>query len=259
MIDLVRRAGRPVHEALLFVIGRGTTPWVINGETFRIDPRYRNEMGPVHEPAAAALLTERVRPGAVCFNVGANLGAHVLQMARRIGPSGRIVAFEPNPAAARILDRHVRANGCADRVMVVESAVGAVRGRAAFFAQGVDQRARLGSANPGLAGPAATLTVDVESLDDWAKAHRLTPDWLIVDVEGFEEAVLAGAAELIAGHPAIGIVIEFHPDAWSDAGTTRASMAALLTRLGRRAVSLDGLSDPLSGYNQAVLEAVPLI
>ncbi|TAK19447.1 MAG: FkbM family methyltransferase [Acidobacteria bacterium] len=110
-----------------------------------------------------------------------------------------------------------------------------------------------------MTGPAAPLTVEVVALDDWAEAHHITPDWLIVDVEGFEEAVLAGAAGLIARHPGIGIVVELHPNAWSDAGTTRASMGALLARLGRRAVSLDGLSDPLSGYNQAVLEALPLI
>lgn len=256
---LVSDLGRPAYEALLSLIGGGTTPWTINGETFRVDPRYRRDMARDHEPAVAALWRDRLAPGAVCFDVGANVGLHVLQMARRVGPTGRIVAFEPNPAAMKVLRFHVEANGFADRVTFVEAAAGASTGRAVLHTQGVDQRARLGSANAGLAGDLDRVEVPVVSLDNWAGAQGLQPDWLIVDVEGFEEEVIRGAQGLIAGHPSLGLVVEMHPDSWGDTGTTRASFSALLARLGRRPVSLTGLRDPLGGHNLTVLEPVPLI
>jgi FkbM family methyltransferase len=241
------------------VIGRGSTPWLINGEMFRVIPQYRREIGHRHDPAVAALLKSRLKPGAVAMNVGANVGIHVLQMARSVGPAGRVVAFEPNPASMRVLARHVAINGFADRVTLVESAAGAAAGRAVLHAQGVDQRARLGSANPGLSGSLERIDVPVTTLDGWCETHHVQPDWLVIDVEGFEEDVLRGAETLIRTHPALGVVVEMHPDTWADTRTTQASMSTLLERLGRRAVSVDGAADPLRVHNIAILEPLATV
>lgn len=254
----LRAIGRPVYEAALFLFGGGTAAWEMNGETFRIDPRYRREVGHKPEALVSSLLSARVAPGSICVEVGAHLGVHVLQMARRVGPTGRVVAFEPNPRSLALLKRHVDSNGYADRVTIVSAAVGGADGRGVLHTQGVDQRARLGSPNAGLSGRIEHLDVEVISLDSWTTAHGVAPDWLVIDVEGFEEGVLQGAERLIASRPEMVVIVEMHPDAWSDAGTTRASLGALLARLGRRAVSVEG-GDPFAGYNHAVLEPVPLV
>jgi FkbM family methyltransferase len=255
----VQALARPLHEFALAVIGRGSTPWVINGETFRVIPRHRREIGHHHDPAVASLLKSHLKPGAVGMNVGANVGIHVLQMARLVGPIGRVIAFEPNPAAMRVLARHVAINGFADRVTLVESAAGAAAGRATLHAKGVDQRARLGSANPALSGALARIDVPVTTLDRWCEAQDVSPDWLVIDVEGFEEDVLRGAETLIRTHPALGVVVEMHPGTWADTRTTPASMSALIDRLGRRAVSLDGAADPLRAHNIALLEPLSTV
>jgi FkbM family methyltransferase len=251
--------GRSLREFGLATVGRGSTSWVINGEPFRVVPQYRREIGGQPDPAVSALLKSRLEPGGICMNVGANVGAHVLQMARRVGPSGRVIAFEPNPAAMRVLSRHVTINGFADRVTLVESAAGAKPGTAVLYTQGVDQRARLGSANPGLSGPLHPISVPVTTLDTWCDTHHLRPDWLMIDVEGFEEDVLRGAETLISTHPALGVIVEMHPGTWTDTRTTRASMAGLIDRLGRRAVSLDGAADPFGQHNIALLEPLPTV
>ena len=58
------RQTRPAYESFLnwFNDGLGI-PWNINGETFRIDPRYRPLMGHNYEPAVAAFLRERIKIG----------------------------------------------------------------------------------------------------------------------------------------------------------------------------------------------------
>jgi hypothetical protein len=54
-------------------------------------------MGKNYDSDIAGFLRGKVAPGAVCFDVGANLGAYVLQFAELSKPNGTVVAFEPNP------------------------------------------------------------------------------------------------------------------------------------------------------------------
>src|SRR5882762_3437602 len=94
---LIRRT-RPVYESFLAWSGHGQgIPWAINGVTYRVDPHYRDRLGQNYDAPVAAFLRERVKPGALCLDVGANVGVYVLQFAHWSAPTGRVVAFEPNP------------------------------------------------------------------------------------------------------------------------------------------------------------------
>src|SRR5205807_2491515 len=77
-----------------------------------------------YDAPVAAFLSQQVKPGSLCFDVGANVGVYVLQFAHWSGPTGQVVAFEPNPSACSILQKHVRMNGLVQRVRIVPSAVG---------------------------------------------------------------------------------------------------------------------------------------
>lgn len=244
---LVRRL-RPAYQSFLdwYAAGEGV-PWKINGVSYRIDPRYR----PAHnyERVLAAFLGERVRPGAISFNVGANVGIYVLQLAHWSRPTGRVVAFEPNPTALGILQHHVRLNGLASRVEIVPAAVGLKSGRATFYAVGADGTSRLGAPPEGLAHQASPLPVRVITLDDYCESNGLFPNVLLLDIEGCEIGALAGAREVIRrGRNYLTIVAEMHPHAWASAGTSRAEARELLADLGLRAVPLTGQWDPLAEH-----------
>jgi hypothetical protein len=43
------------------------------------------------------ILTALTKPGDTVVDVGANIGAMAVPLARRVGPSGRVIAFEPMP------------------------------------------------------------------------------------------------------------------------------------------------------------------
>jgi hypothetical protein len=95
---------RPTYERLLDRSSGGKgIPWCISGQTYRIDLRNRNCFPPVYEPELANALRKRVKPGSVCLDVGANIGVYALQLAAWSQPGGRIIAFEPNPGAIRVL------------------------------------------------------------------------------------------------------------------------------------------------------------
>jgi FkbM family methyltransferase len=56
-------------------------------------------------------LEELIEPGMTVVDVGANVGWYTLLAAERVGPSGRVVAFEANPETVALLRRTVDVNG----------------------------------------------------------------------------------------------------------------------------------------------------
>jgi FkbM family methyltransferase len=244
------RSMRPVYESLLDWSGKGRgIAWAINGVTYRVDPHYRQRLGQNYDAPVAAFLRERVKPGALCLDVGANVGVYVLQFAHWAGPAGQVVAFEPNPSARVILQKHVEMNGLTERVRIVPAAIGAKAGESTLYAAEADGMSRLGEPNKALAGNVSELTVPVTTLDDYCTAEGIKPDWLLIDIEGFEIAALKGARELIKERRSeLGIVVEMHPNVWDSAQTTRAEAEALLDELGLRAVPLMGQLDPLAEH-----------
>src|SRR4051812_18697702 len=128
---------RPLRERTLEALyGRRGMVRTMNGERFRVLPRHRWYFAPEFDAPVARFLRERVKPGAACISIGANMGASPLQFARWSAPGGRVFAFEPNPETAELLRRHVAINGLTDRVKVFERAVSDKPGEATFHAAG---------------------------------------------------------------------------------------------------------------------------
>jgi len=201
----------------------------------------------------AAFLSERVKPGDLCLDVGANVGVYVLQFARWSAPNGVVVAFEPNPHARKALERHLTLNGLGGRVRVEPAAVADAGGEAILHASGSDGMSRLGAPNVLLGNRTMAIPVPVVTLDEYCAERALVPQWLLLDVEGFELAALRGARRLIASRgAALGIVVEMHPDVWDP--EDRRNAALLLAELGRRPVPLTGQRDALSEHGLVFLE-----
>ncbi|HEX6183919.1 MAG TPA: FkbM family methyltransferase [Pyrinomonadaceae bacterium] len=246
---LIRRM-RPAYESLLEWSGGGRgAAWTVNGVEYRVDPHYRHRLGPSYDAPVAAFLRARVRPGAVCVDVGANVGVYVLQFAHWSAPAGRVVAFEPNPGARAVLERHVRFNGLEGRVTVVPAAVSACAGSATLYAEGADGKSRLGEPHAEMAGRARAVVVPTVTLDEYCAAAQVEPDWLFIDIEGFEVAALSGARGLIkALGRRVGIVVELHPNVWHTVGTSRAELERLLEELGLDPMPLTGQADALGEH-----------
>jgi FkbM family methyltransferase len=241
---------RPAYESLLEWSGNGGgIPWEINGVTYRIDPHQRHRLAQNYDAPVAAFLREHVKPGALCFDVGANVGVYVMQFAHWSAPTGQVVAFEPNPSAGLILEKHVRMNKLDERVRIVSAAVGETGGEQVLYAAEAEGMSRLGAPNQALDGKVTEINVPVITLDEYCSSEGLKPDWLFIDIEGFEIAALSGASELIQSSSGeLGIIVEMHPSVWDSANTTRVRAELLLAKLGLRAIPLMGQADPLGDY-----------
>lgn len=145
-------------------------------------------------------LIDYLRPGDGFLDVGANCGIFSLLAAARVGPSGRVDAFEPGEDARIWLRRNLELNGL-DTVHVHPHAAADAAGTARFVG-GMDVGSHLRTDDD---GDAATVPVDCICLDDAVGAHRYAAGKL--DIEGAEPLALSGArAMLEAGNPPVWIV-----------------------------------------------------
>lgn len=160
------------------------------------------------------LLRRLVTPGAVCLDVGAAGGAHLLAMARGVGPEGRVVGFEPRPGSLAALRRLVRLTGVGDRVTLVPAALSDGPGQLPLRIPIVPTRAHLPGTTRALDGaaafarlPAREITVATRSLDEVVATEGLERvDVLKIDVEGAELAVLSGARGTLSEHRPVVLV-----------------------------------------------------
>jgi FkbM family methyltransferase len=185
--------------------------------------RLHHFYGSVYEPLLTRAIVECLSPGDVFLDVGANIGFFSVLAAKRVGPAGRVIAFEPHPEARAALGQLVAANGLTGRIDVVDAAVGASRQDVRLFVtldptlSTVDpSRAPLGDAYP------FTRTIDVPmvSLDGWLAAHpdlRARVRAFKIDVEGAEADVVDGLAETLQATPPAFIFCETSPGSPADA------------------------------------------
>ncbi len=223
---------RPVYDAgLRLVFGRSGLRRVVNGsERMRLDPRCRS-VPMEYEPDVWRELLASVSPGDVVADVGANVGLYAVAIARRVGRTGRVIAYEPDAGNAELLRRNLALNGWADVVEVRDVAVGSERGEIPFVSD--RQQSRF--------DPAGASRVRVVTLDDELDQLAL----LKIDVEGFECAVLQGARRVLADdrRRPRRIFVEAHLARLPELGLTEDDLTAALQLAGYRVteLSFDGL------------------
>jgi len=185
-------------------------------------------------------LARRVKPGMTVVDVGANFGYFTLLLGDAVGEAGHVIAVEPNPDAASLLQETVLLNGHRTRTRLVPHALGASAGRGWLYApHGEPKNAALGGTE-GLPGgqivEVSTLTLDELALD-YPKV-----DLVKIDAEGGELGILAGMRQLIArDRPTI--VLEFNAARYAE---PHRFLDELLASYGTaQELSLDGTLLPL--------------
>jgi FkbM family methyltransferase len=164
------------------------------------------------EPHVGALLASLLRPGDRVVEGGANVGCHTIPMAERIGPAGRIDAFEPVPDFLPLLRRSLAANRIAAEVVLHQAALLDRAGEVEIVQDPLE------SGSGHLALPQAqarysrriaarATTLDAELAGDGGRPV----DLIRLDLEGAETLALRGAAAVLRRSPRLAIVMEWSP------------------------------------------------
>jgi FkbM family methyltransferase len=232
----VRRWLRAAYRAAVRLrTGGSVTARLPGGEAVRLLPEYGFV---TWNPAEYHAFRAAAGPGTVALDVGANVGAFTLLLARWVRPGGRVYAFEPAPGAVDGLVRHLALNGVGDAVSVVRAAVSSSSGTATLTADGASGTNRLAESPGG-------ERVETVTIDDFCAREGVRPTFIKIDVEGAELDVLRGARETIAAAGgALALFVEMHPGTWREMGIGAADLRAELERQGLRAVPLREVHDP---------------
>lgn len=139
-----------------------------------------------------------VRPGDRVLDIGACMGI-VSLTAARIAGAPNVLAYEPNPAAAKVAKENFSRNGLA--VELRQAAVGPAAGRAELA---IGRGSWLGAAVGGRFEDGILVEVPVDAIADIVSRHR--PTVLVMDAEGMEAVILPACP--MEGLRAL--VVEFH-------------------------------------------------
>jgi len=171
--------------------------------------------GPSIEPSTLAL-TQRILPtGGGLLDIGANIGLFSIVALRQVGPSGSVVAIEPNPALGDVLssnlERHRSPNGA---MTVLRAAASAERG---FLDLWLPPNGLVGGVAPSpyVDERGRWVTVDALPIDLLGLTDL---DVIKIDVEGWEPEVLTGLSQTIKRNPGACLVIELNPSCLARAG-----------------------------------------
>jgi FkbM family methyltransferase len=161
-------------------------------------------------------LVATVREGTVVYDVGAHIGIITFGAARLVGETGRVVAFEADPANVISLREGRLLNRFQDRIDIVEAAVWSHATSGIEFRRGASRRSHGGVVSGGhkpVLADGPVITVPATTLDDFAASSGLRPDVVKIDVEGGEYEVLQGAETLCARERPRLVIEVHHPEA----------------------------------------------
>jgi FkbM family methyltransferase len=158
--------------------------------------------------------------GATVWDVGAHIGYHSLAFAALVGPSGHVVAFEPNPFNIDRFRKHLERNkDLCEHITLMTCALSKVDGEADFvFSPEVDDGRSSGShLTQSLVPEEARVyrsfsqtKVPVVKADNLLRDKRVPPPAIIkIDVEGAEAFVIEGARQILSNLNPI-LLIEVH-------------------------------------------------
>jgi FkbM family methyltransferase len=247
-LPLVWSAVRPFWR-LAARIGTGGQgfPHLINGvDKFRLtlDQMPNNE--PLEwEPEQYLDVMSAIEPGAHVLDVGAFWGLFSLGAAKRIGPSGRVVAVEPGPRQFSMLQTNIRINQFNSTINCTEE-ICADKANSFIDFYADPDGSMVDSAVPDPNRAATAIRRRTTTVDELVSRFELHPDVMKIDVEGFEDLVLVGASETLARFRPI-LFVEFHPEELASRGSSCDAVLKMLGDYGYQSAELSSSANVKRG------------
>jgi len=207
-----------------------------------------------YEPQETELARSLLRPGMVVVDAGANWGYFSLVCAHLVGGSGRVIALEPHPRLASMLEENVSVNDLS-QVKVLRRAAASEAGTRRFV--GFDER----QGNWGLSRLARdTDPVEFEcagvAIDALMEQMRVPcVDLLKIDIEGAEADAVRGMIAGLGRRQYRYVLLECHPAALVAGGASVDSCLEPFQRAGYRGWHID---HSIAMHRRAAAGAVPV-
>ncbi len=142
-------------------------------------------------------LNRYLKKGMTVIDIGAHHGFYTILCSKKVGTSGRVIAFEPSPKEQRKLSFHLKLNNCKN-VKIEPYAVARHSGEATLFVIKGRDTAFNSLRPPAVSNPVKQITVKAMSLKDYIKNQDMQRiDFIKIDAEGAELEILQGSEGIL--------------------------------------------------------------
>ncbi len=179
-----------------------------------------------YEELESKIMEEKIEMGNIVVDVGANIGLHTLNMARIVGNTGQVFAFEPDPSNFEILEKNVKINNY-QNIILEQKAVGDKHGRTTLYQSDHPGKHRI---FPQTEQAKSQVQVELTNLDNYFDSDMIDKiNFIKIDVEGLEFSVLKGMKNILKNSKKIKILFEFMPENTIEVGFTPIELLNYLT------------------------------
>lgn len=153
-------------------------------------------------------MARTIKDGTFVLDVGANYGYYSVLMADLIGPTGTLIAFEPNPRAAAAAKASLSVNGFGSRSTVMQAAAAQATGTAPFCIPHHEPKNAAMVPQGYSRANADVIEVPTVTIDEVCRGKPRV-DFIKIDAEGGEYRIYQGMEETIRRDRPM-IILEFN-------------------------------------------------
>lgn len=146
------------------------------------------------DPKITWVLKRLLKTGDTVLDVGANFGLISLCMSKLVGPTGHVLAFEPNPDLQKALSATFYTR---DNIDLYPIALGETRKQMTLYVPARNYAAA-SLLDAGAKSFAASHSVEIHKLDEILETETKTPvSFMKIDIGNFEANLLRGALNML--------------------------------------------------------------
>ena len=217
-------------------------------------------MDQVHEETTTKLFKHIIKEGDTVVDLGANIGYFSIIAAKKSGPKGKVLSFEPEPNNFKYLKKNIEVNDF-ENVTPIQGAISDKNGEIDLFIceydsghhtinqfQGIEAIAR------GRKSKEKTIKIKTWKLDDYLNNQNVkSVDVMKIDIEGSEGLALKGMQKTLK-LPGINIFIEYYPALLKSMGTDlKLHIESLLNDYGFKVYAIGQEYDLLNAEKALIL------
>lgn len=187
------------------------------------------------------IMARVLKPGSVFVDAGANIGWHTVIAAKMVGPSGRVVAFEPETKNLELLRKNIAANRLTN-VEIVPKAVMELAGQRELHLSSSNFGDHIVGLQVATNAHEKKVSIEATTLDEAFAQLNLDLSKIALikaDIQGSEVDMLEGGRGFFRAHRPP-LILEYSPRHLRWLGRSFFDLLSFIDRYGYRPYHLEG-------------------